>query len=248
MKKTDKIPLVNLKISKSESRRSVLKNLFLLICIIAIAEFIVMVIIDKLNLSMVLEAFVDSFILAVMLIPIFYQYLVKRKEAEDKLKESRNEIEKIFEGSGDSMRIVDNHFKVMKVNVEMGKMSRTSKKKQIGMRCYNHLSSKYCRTNNCTLKRIISGVPRISEEVLRVRPDGSRFWIEQTATPLTDINGKIIGMIESFRDITERKEAEKKLKKQLAELERWENLTVDRELKMIELKKKMKGMTSKVKK
>lgn len=247
MRKAYRISPANPKIPKSESRHPVLKSLSLLICIIAFTEFIVMMIIHKLNLPMLLEAFVDSCILAAMLVPIFYQYLGKRKEAEDKLNESRNQIEKIFEGSGDSMRIVVKNFKVMKVNAEMDKMSRLSKKKQIGMHCYNHLSSKYCGTKNCTLKRIMSGASRISEEILKTRDNGSKFWTEDTATPFTDVNGNIIGMIESFRDITERKEAEKKLKNQLAELERWEKLTIGRELKMIELKKKIKEMGSKIK-
>ncbi|MCK5025540.1 MAG: PAS domain-containing protein [Nanoarchaeota archaeon] len=222
-----------------------LNHLFLFIIIIIFAEFIVMILISKLNLPIVFEAFVDSCILGAMLIPIFYQYLKKRDLAELKFKESRNQLERIFEGTGDAMRIIDKNFKIIKANKEMSNMAHVKKEKQIGMKCYSHLGSKYCRTKNCSLKKIMAGTPLIREDILRKRHDGTKFWAEYVASPLNDVSGNRIGIIESFRDISERKAIGKKLQEQLAELEKWEQITVGRELKMVELKKKLKDSGSK---
>ena len=49
------------------------------------------------------------------------------------------------------------------------------------------------------------------------------------------------------RDITEQKQTEAELKKHLNELERFESVTIGRELKMIELKNKIKELEEQLK-
>jgi PAS domain S-box-containing protein len=53
---------------------------------------------------------------------------------------------------------------------------------------------------------------RFEEEGLRVRKDGSRFWASVLITALRDEQGKLRGFSKVMRDITERKEAERKLR------------------------------------
>jgi PAS domain S-box-containing protein len=55
---------------------------------------------------------------------------------------------------------------------------------------------------------------------------------------------EIIGIQAIARDITERKYAEKELEERMEELEKWHKLTIDRELRMIELKKKIQELES----
>jgi len=55
---------------------------------------------------------------------------------------------------------------------------------------------------------------------------------------------KIIGIQAIARDITERKQAEKELQERMEELEKWHKLTIDRELRMIELKRKIEELES----
>ena len=56
------------------------------------------------------------------------------------------------------------------------------------------------------------------------------------------INGKTTGRIWIHRDFTERKQIEEKLKQKMHDLERFNALTVDRELRMVELKKEVNAM------
>jgi PAS domain S-box-containing protein len=53
----------------------------------------------------------------------------------------------------------------------------------------------------------------------RVRKDGSRFWANVVITVLRDANGNLRGFANVTRDITERKQAEEKVRKAFEELE-----------------------------
>ena len=64
-------------------------------------------------------------------------------------------------------------------------------------------------------------VHRVANEVLW-RKDGTSFPIEYASTPMQDEAGTILGAVVTFRDITDRKEAEAQLEKSAQDLE-WKN-------------------------
>ncbi len=66
--------------------------------------------------------------------------------------------------------------------------------------------------------------------------DCSIIWVEQRITALRNADGNMTGLLGIERDITERKEAEHKLKEKMDELEEFNLAAVGRELKMIQLK------------
>jgi PAS domain S-box-containing protein len=69
-------------------------------------------------------------------------------------------------------------------------------------------------------------------------PDGNH-WVKTDKIPFKDENGNIVGIIGFAIDITENKIAEEKKNEYLRELEKFKNLMIGRELKMIELKEKI---------
>jgi PAS domain S-box-containing protein len=76
--------------------------------------------------------------------------------------------------------------------------------------------------------------------------DGRLSHVLYNASVYMDVNGKVLGVFAAARDVTPLKKAEVELAEQrsreldrLAELERFQKLTVGRELKMIELKKEV---------
>jgi PAS domain S-box-containing protein len=78
------------------------------------------------------------------------------------------------------------------------------------------------------------------------KKDKSTIWIEINAKFIFDQNGmpqKILGVA---RDVTHRVEVEEKLKSQIKKLEEINKLTVNRELKMIELKKEIEQLKAKI--
>ena len=81
-------------------------------------------------------------------------------------------------------------------------------------------------------------------ETYRVRSASGEYrWIESTATPsLISSDGKVVACVGARVDITERMNSELTLKNKMAELEDFNKLAVDRELRMIELKKEINNL------
>ena len=121
------------------------------------------------------------------------------------------EYEAIFQASGDAMRIIDTSFRIKAQNRKMGLLSRVPEEKALGKKCYHIFRHPFCGGDTCILKRILAGERLVELETEMMRKDGSSVWVELVATPLENEKGELGGIIESFRDITSRKEAEKKL-------------------------------------
>lgn len=74
------------------------------------------------------------------------------------------------------------------------------------------------------------------------KADGSYIDIEEHGIFLPDELGKAGRMLGSMKDITSRKNAERELAKRNAELEQINKFAVDREVKMVELKERVKDL------
>jgi PAS domain S-box-containing protein len=61
-------------------------------------------------------------------------------------------------------------------------------------------------------KVIRTGVPEIGYEEPQTTPDGNRIWVRTSKIPLRDRDGTITGVLGTYEDITERKQAEESLR------------------------------------
>jgi hypothetical protein len=76
---------------------------------------------------------------------------------------------------------------------------------------------------------------------------GRKVYLLTNGVPLIDENGNLTGYGGVDKDITDRKIKEEELGKRTEESERFSKLSVGRELKMVELKKRMKELEEKLK-
>ncbi len=76
---------------------------------------------------------------------------------------------------------------------------------------------------------------------------GGEILVSLSMVILYDAKGLITGTLIIGRDITERKRFEEELKKKVDELEKWYRLTVDREVKMAQLKERVEELESELK-
>ncbi len=86
-----------------------------------------------------------------------------------------------------------------------------------------------------------SGIPKIGFEEAQENFDGFDHWVRTSKVPLKDKTGKTIGVLGTYEDITERKQAEEELKKYREQLEVLvQERTIELETKNKELNNAMK--------
>jgi diguanylate cyclase (GGDEF)-like protein/hemerythrin-like metal-binding protein/PAS domain S-box-containing protein len=90
--------------------------------------------------------------------------------------------------------------------------------KQKTIKCYEHRPGKFCHTADCPLTRIMGGSSTYTYESIKEKDGVFRHFII-TAKPLRDARSKVAWCVESFQEITERKQAEKALEESNRKLE-----------------------------
>lgn len=73
------------------------------------------------------------------------------------------------------------------------------------------------------------------------RADGSTFPVEMTSTNFISPDGKTTSSM-NIRDISERRAVEDQMRSQLLELSRWHDLTLEREMRVLELKREVNDL------
>ena len=89
---------------------------------------------------------------------------------------------------------------------------------------------------NQLLERVKSGNTIDNHDTVRKRKDGNLVNVSISASPIYGDNQQIAGVAIIARDVSKLKESEVKMKEYTKELERFNKIMVDREMKMIELK------------
>lgn len=79
-------------------------------------------------------------------------------------------------------------------------------------------------------------------EIKNRAKDGSYYWVDATIVPILGSNGKPKNYAALRTLINDKKNLEEKDKKHLLDLERMNKFVVDRELRMVELKKEIKTL------
>jgi PAS domain S-box-containing protein len=135
----------------------------------------------------------------------------ERKEARDEVTRTKMELEQIFRTAADGMRVVDKHFNVLRVNDTFVALSGMKEEECLEKKCYEILGGRHCHTPECNIARVLKGENRIEMETERKRMDGTLIQCIATATPFRNERGEILGIVEDFKDITDRRRMEESL-------------------------------------
>jgi PAS domain S-box-containing protein len=128
---------------------------------------------------------------------------------------SRSEFEQLAEASNDSIRIINKDFTIRYINQSFAEMTGVNQNDVIGKKCWEVFPGSLCHTIECRLQRILDGEQNIQVEIERMKKNGTIIPCRASTLPLRDEAGKLTGIVEQFRDITEHR----LMKKQVEESE-----------------------------
>jgi len=170
--------------------------------------------------------------------------ITQRKTLERELKESEERYRTMVESAHDMVAIIGEDYRLKYVNKKAEELTAYSREELRGMDFRDLLAKGSRRSvlDRFRKKRRGEKVP-VRYEFEIVREDGDKRRVESSSSNLMDTNGSM-STIAYIKDITERKQYEEALKDKLGELEKWYKLTVDRELKMIELKNEIRALAN----
>lgn len=143
---------------------------------------------------------------------IYAQLLMNaRKQAQAALGIANAELTQIFETSADGMRVIDRTFNMLRANETFCGLAGIHKEDALGKKCYDVFRGPLCHTSACPLTRILDGEERVECDSEKIPESGSKIQCIVTATPFKGPKGEVIGIVEDFKDISERKRTEKEL-------------------------------------
>ena len=135
-----------------------------------------------------------------------------RRRAEEKAREAGAQLSQIFETAADGMRVVDRDFTVACANQTFAALVGRPKTAIVGHKCDEVFRGDLCGTPGCPLERILAGEERVEYDAEKTRPDGQRIPCIVTATPFRRPSGEVVGIVEDFKDISERIRTESELR------------------------------------
>lgn len=128
----------------------------------------------------------------------------KQHAMEKAIRQAHAEMDQIFQTASVGMRVIDQDFNILKTNKAFAKLSGIDSAKAVGHKCYDVFEGDMCHTVDCPLKTILDGKELAEYEVNKIRSDGSPLNCILTATRFESAGGETVGIVESFKDVTER--------------------------------------------
>ncbi|MEA1906520.1 MAG: PAS domain S-box protein [Euryarchaeota archaeon] len=137
--------------------------------------------------------------------------ITEQKNAESALRESKAELDLIFRIAADGMCVIGSDYNIIKVNKTFIRMAGMDEEDIVGKKCYDVFSGELCHSKDCPLEVLKRGEQFAEHESVKKRSDGKEIPVIVNAARL-DRDGKFVGIVEDFKDITERKQAEEEIR------------------------------------
>lgn len=184
-------------------------------------------------------------ILGTILVAVFYIFLFlyfnRLRSAHLSIKEEKEKFRAITESAKDAIVVMDNMGLVVFWNPGAVNMFGYEESEVLGKNLHNIIvAKKEHRDKKNIIKFGQSGESSVLGKNIELpvkRKDGSSFYVELTVARVK--LGGLWHAVGVMRDITDKRKSTEKLKSHATELERINRLMVDRELKMVELKKEI---------
>lgn len=150
----------------------------------------------------------------------------ERKKIEAKLQKSEQFVNTAFDSIYDPFVIIDRNYKITRTNGAYSMMRNVPVEDLIGAKCHEILYQRGEVCEDCIVsKTFLSGDPCAIERC--IPQDGIETWYQIYTYPILSADGRVSHVIEYYRDITDRKKAERATKAAYEELGQIFNTAAD---------------------
>jgi len=177
--------------------------------------------------------------------------VTERKKSEERINhlldvvtKAKEEWEMTFDNVMELIMIIDGNLEIVRCNKSFAKFAGMSIREIAGRKCYEFFSCNYKQIGLCKVHMQTGEI--LPKTEIKTK-EGRWFYVSHC--PVTDEKGKTHFSVVVATDITDIKNTQQKLmeyqeelKKRVKELEDFYNMSVSRELKMIELKKEIASL------
>jgi len=160
--------------------------------------------------------------------------ITEYKKAEKALQESEEKLRAILTGIGDYITIQDKDLDIIWVNQPTMDLYGDI----IGKKCYKVYHELEENCSNCASEKVFNEGKTVVWEGGPYRESRPKYSLV-TSSPVRDIEGNVVAMVEVTKDITERKEMEQQLKNYAENLEK---LVEERTLELRESEERYRGL------
>ena len=132
----------------------------------------------------------------------------ERERAQREATRAHEVMHRILETAPDGIWVLDRDGTVLSVNGTLLEMAGVEASDAVGKRCRDVFFSHHCDTSECPLRRLAAGETRVETEADKLRSDGQLVPCLLVARPLHDADGNLRGVVEYFRDMSDRRRRE----------------------------------------
>jgi diguanylate cyclase (GGDEF)-like protein/PAS domain S-box-containing protein len=130
------------------------------------------------------------------------------------------EFSQIFNTVTDAIWVIDKQHKVLRINKAFSTLIRKNETEVIGRKCSEILNSALCASPACPMQEVLKTRKSLELDTEIANDEGLSTPFLLTATPFLGFEGKPMGILAIFKDITERKQMEAELQRANRELTR----------------------------
>ena len=159
-----------------------------------------------------------------------------RRQAEEEVARQAREWQATFDATNDVIWVLDRELRIVRANRTTERILRRTVAELLGQPCCDIMHEGQAGTE-CPARRMQASLHREVAEV-----QWNACWYELSADPIVNGDGQLEGALYMIRDINVRKLAERQIHDQLTELQRWYNVTLDREMRTLELKSEVNDL------
>ena len=136
-----------------------------------------------------------------------------RKRAEREREAARTLLQTTIDGVDDPIMVIGTDHQVMLMNRATRRRYGVADLVEGPLTCHgvSHERGAPCGTAECPLEQVSATLRPVTVEHTHQGEDGERRYFEVVASPLLDESGRLLGIIESSRDITDRRRMELEL-------------------------------------